>query len=152
MNYNSNLAYELEYYEKTEPTQKTVTKARKRYSLKNRAKFIKMLNLAIVFAVAFAICFRYVQIYGQRAEINATAAKLEAMATANTQLELNIEQMVDTKSVEEYATNVLGMKKPDRYQISYIVASGEDVMETTKVAQNKSIFGIIMNKLAGNKE
>lgn len=151
MTYNSNLAYAPEYQEEM-PVAQTKVKKKKRYSLKNKAKFFNMLYLAVVFVVAFTICFRYVYIYGQREEINATAEELDALVTANTQLELNIEQMVDTKSVEEYASSVLGMKKPDRYQISYIVASGEDVMETAKADDNRSIFGIITDKLAGDKE
>lgn len=129
---------------------KTV-KYKRRYKLKSQQKFKYLVLITVAFIIACLICFRYVQIYGQNALIQQKASDLQKLEAANTQLAMNIERSIDIKSVENYATNVLGMKKPDRYQVSYIMASGEDVMEKKEEPkqQTKSVLGIISSTFNG---
>lgn len=129
---------------------KTV-KHKRRYKLKSKQQFKYLATIAIIFAIACMICFRYVYIYGQNALIQQKANELQKLEAANTQLSLNIEKSIDIKSVEDYATSVLGMKKPDRYQIAYITASGKDVVEKKQEPKQttKGIFGVISSTFNG---
>lgn len=126
-------------------------KSKRRYKLKSKQKFKYLVMIAVAFIVAGVICFRYVQIYGQNALIQQKASELQKLEAANTQLSLNIEKSIDIKSVEDYATNVLGMKKPDRYQIAYIAASCDDVMEAKEEPKKstKGILGMISSTFSG---
>jgi cell division protein FtsB len=125
-------------------------KSKRRYRLRNKKKFKCLALIGIVFIIACIICFRYVHIYGQNALIQQKASELQKLDAANTQLALNIQKAIDTKTVEDYATNVLGMKKPDRHQIAYIKASGQDVMEKKEEQKSTTgIFGVISSTFNG---
>lgn len=121
-------AYKTEYMtaesEITTPKKKVKVKSAQRA----RKNLMNLVTLLTVFAVAIIICSRYVYIYGQSETLQQKEKELKDLQTANTQLEMNIEQAVDTKSIEEYAENELGMQKPERYQTNYVIVSGDDEM------------------------
>ncbi len=122
-------AYKTEYMT-AEPQVTTTSKKKVKVKRvqKTRKNLVNLVTLLAAFAVAIVICARYVYIYGQNETLQQKQKELKDMQTANTQLEMNIEQSIDTKSIEEYAENQLGMQKPERYQTNYVIVSGDDEM------------------------
>lgn len=121
-------AYKTEYM--TAESETTTPKKKVKVKSAQRAKknLMNLVTLLAVFAVALVICSRYVYIYGQSETLQQKEKELKDLQTSNTQLEMNIEQSVDTKSIEEYAENKLGMQKPERYQTNYVIVSGDNEM------------------------
>ena len=60
-------------------------------------------------------------------------------------MQTEIEANMSLKNVEAYAEDVLGLKKLDKSQITYIQIQNEDVVEVTQTESN--IFVSIKNKL-----
>jgi len=136
-------AYKTEYTTAV-PKKSTSKKIKVKSAAKARRNLRNLITLIALFSVAVVICGRYVYIYGQSESMQSKEKTLKDMQTANTQLEMNIEQSVDTKSIEEYAENELGMQKPERYQINYVIVSGDDEMEHDDKADNdgEGILGV----------
>ena len=62
-------------------------------------------------------------------EVTAKTAELNLAAAENVRLQSELESRMSAKNVEEYAENVLGMRKLDSSQIKYIRLQTEDVVE-----------------------
>jgi cell division protein FtsB len=109
----------------------------------NRVKTVVAIVLS--FLLAFMICYRYTIISNQVAQQDKLEQELRELEARNLQISMEIERSIDLKSIEEYATNVLGMVKPQRYQIIYITPNGRDEMQN--VAKNPkndtSVYGVI---------
>ncbi len=121
-------AYKTEYMTAEPEVAASKKKVKVKSAERARKNLMNLITLLTVFAVAIIICSRYVYIYGQNETLQQKEKTLKDMQTANTQLEMNIEQSVDTKSIEEYAEDQLGMQKPERYQTNYVIVSGDDEM------------------------
>ncbi|MDD4688264.1 MAG: hypothetical protein PHE51_00760 [Eubacteriales bacterium] len=120
-------AYKTEYITE-QPQVKTTRKISSKSAARAKQNLVHLVTLLAVFSIAIIICSRYVYIYGQNETIQGLKKELKDKQTANTQLELNIEQSVDTKSIEDFAENELNMQKPERYQTNYVIVSGDDEM------------------------
>ena len=64
-------------------------------------------------------------VYNQTAELN---SKLTLAEAENVRLHSELESRMSAKNVEEYAENVLGMRKMDASQIEYIKTRTDDVV------------------------
>ncbi len=122
-------AYKTEYMTaEYETAMQNRKKEAAKSAARGRKNLANLVTLIAVFSLALVICSRYVYIYGQSETMQSKKQTLKDIQTANTQLEMNIEQSIDTKTIEEYAENELGMQKPERYQTNYVIVSGDDEM------------------------
>jgi cell division protein FtsB len=90
------------------------------------------LNVVLVFAVLFGLCWRYVAIYDQSSDIASGRAKLAAINAENSQIQMEIERETEKGRLDTYATDVLGMVKPDKSQFVYITLNKGDEMESAR--------------------
>lgn len=149
-------AYKTEYMTaESEQQIKAKKEAAAKRAARGRKNLASLVTLLAIFSLALIICSRYVYIYGQNETMQSKQKALKDMQTANTQLEMNIEQSIDTKTIEEYAENELGMQKPERYQTNYVIVSGDDEMihDDKADAGGEGILGVftgIIRALAWN--
>lgn len=126
-------------------------------NVKKKKKKTKRHNLGfigwgvIVFGVAFLICFRFVQIYGLHAAVEANTAELEKVVMDNEQTTIAINSKIDSSKIEEYAKSELGLQKVENRQIIYLRPEQGDSMEkVAKTDENtgaKGIFGMFSGVL-----
>lgn len=75
------------------------------------------------------------------AELRALNKELEAVVDEETRLELEIARRSDFFSVEQYATEVLGMHKLEKYQIQYIRYEISGNLEVLNTEEEENFFG-----------
>lgn len=74
-------------------------------------------------------------------EVTAKKNELDTVQAENVRLQAELEKKMSAKNVDEYAENVLGMKKIDSSQIKYIQIQTDDVVNIPK--QNATILSRI---------
>jgi hypothetical protein len=74
-------------------------------------------------------------------EVTAKKNELDTVQAENVRLQAELEKNMSAKNVDEYAENVLGMKKIDSSQIKYIQIQTDDVVNIPK--QNATILSRI---------
>ena len=131
-----NYAYQ-DYRAGRAATPRVSTPGRRRagHRARNKFRLKSIIVIAICFAACLVMCNRYVQISGQVAEYTRLEAELSDLEARNIQITLEIESAVNSREIEEYAANVLGMTKPQHYQIVYVNPQSKGVMG--KVAKNQ---------------
>lgn len=114
-------------------------KAKKNVSSVKKVKLFA--TLGIIFAIMFAICYRYSLIDQQFKDIQSLKKQYIALQTTNDQLEIGIQSSLDLTNVERYAKDKLGMKKADASQVKYVEIAKEDKVELNEnIVQDKNIF------------
>jgi len=108
------------------PTSKIVTKAK-------TSSNVRAIGLVLaVTLVAFAICWRYVEIYNKSSEISQMKTQLAALNAQNSQISMQIQQKVDKASLDAYAKNTLGMVTPKLDQYIYLNLKNQDIIVSTQ--------------------
>ena len=115
-------------------TSKKVKNKRKRNALKGIA----------IFGVAIAIVYRYVAISNVNMEVIKLKNELNEINTMNAQLMLAAEKSIDLKEIEKYATEELGLQKPQNYQIEYINLDKQDFINKQEIIENKNWFETVI--------
>lgn len=106
-------------------------------------------SIGIMFAIMFAISYRYSFINQQYNNIRSLKKEYNAMITTNDQIEIGIQNSLDLTQIERYAKDKLGMQKPLASQIKYIEIEKEDKVElNTQVTSNKSMFQNFFDEMA----
>jgi cell division protein FtsL len=132
-----NLAYDFEHFEKVETEENRQAKIR--IHAKSAAKVGSPIKLLIMCAVVLCCLLLVVKSYSDLAaisdEIAKTQAAVEVLESEHVRMEANIEGRSAIRYVEEYAEDVLGMRKIEKSQIEYIDVTGGNqviVPETEK--------------------
>ncbi len=139
-NYNSTAAYDLELFNalpKREPQEFETPRVIKRkpktkLQLKHEAKVsavtaVKIFTTAaILFAFFGAIIISRITLTLNRRETESIKNELKTAQSENVRLNMALGAMISDDKVEEYASEVLGMKKLERYQIHYFENTESD--------------------------
>lgn len=109
---------------------KVVKKTRKQLKAETKRanlRAMKALSVAVVLLCFVGIIiFSRIQLDEVSRDISNKKAKLTALQSDNTDLEMKINSMVSLDKVEEYAKDKLGMVKQEGYQVEYVNLSGSD--------------------------
>ncbi len=145
----SNAAYYYEepesddFQEETRPEPEAVPEARKNIQMKhNETKSGSVLAIVLVSLVAAALLGSVIYtldrrntVYNKVTDLN---RQLNLAEAENVRLQSELESKMSAKNVEDYAENVLGMKKMDSSQIKYIKIQTDDVVNIPE--QEKGII------------
>ncbi len=145
----NNLAYDYSVYEpvrKQEPEKKIQVK-------KNTAA--KTLSATRAFVTALAALFLLCAILYGKVETNKVYSEtadynkqLSVLTSDNARLQAHIESKTSIKNVEDYAQNVLGLKKLEKTQIEYIQLQKDNVIQVVN-NDNQNVFVSIKNWFNG---
>lgn len=134
---------------KVEPKQKAKTQAKK----KNKNQVKVMAYVMIGFIVLFAISYRNSIINEKFSEIKTLKSNLATIEKENEQLEVNIENNLNLKNVEQSAKEMLGMQKLNNAQTVYINLPKQDYVEPAteeiKKEENSNWLEKIVNFIMG---
>ncbi len=144
--------YNLDVHKKTSIRKDNVNKTRVRPV--NKAKTVSC--VLICFVIALSIVFRYGEITRLNNNVNKAKRQLSQLQKSNEQMGIRIDGSIDLKKIEMLAINELGMKRPEKYQITYIKLKNNDYGEVIKETLVKksikekitNISNIINNVLA----
>ncbi len=106
---------------------------KKRYKLNTRNGVIQLFfRAAVVFALCFLMIFRYTVILESNNEIEKLKAECAAIEAKNQAMQTKIERELELGALEKYATEELGMMRPENSQIFYIdMRLGDDTESAT---------------------
>lgn len=146
-----NLAYDLSVYEpKQKPVQKpespTIKMKKNPAPVRHESALRLFVRAAFIFAVFCAVLYGKVESNSLFNEIHDLESELKNLQSENITLAAEYESRTSLKNVEDYAENVLGLKKLDKSQIEYVELPGDQVIEIVETEQ-KNIFVIIRNKI-----
>ena len=134
-----NAAYDLSVYENTvhsdKKDQKSDIKVVNQTAEAGSAVKIVIVTLLAGLVMAAVISSK-VQQASIHAEILAVTAEVNELSSENVRMETEIERKSALNSVEEYATNVLGMQKLDKSQIEYLSLENGNVIEISENSSN----------------
>lgn len=148
----NNLAYDLSVYE---PKKKPVPKQQQDPQIKvkrnpapahQESAFNVFLKMAFVLAALCAVLYGKVESNSLFNEIKDLETELKELQSENISLAAEYESRTSLKNVEDYAENVLNLKKLDKSQIEYVELPSDKVIEIVETEQ-KNIFVIIRNKI-----
>lgn len=154
MRTNGNLAYKPEYESMDANTARALSKKKASKAASSQSKGVNVavavFYIVIIFAIAFFLVVREMNIYQKNIDANERTRQLETLQSQNKHEKLEIEALVDVKSIEKMAVEDFGMVRPSKNQRSFISVSQGDYVEKTSqqsVAQNiqgglKNLFGI----------
>lgn len=149
-NENTNVAYDLSYFDTDESVEQKAKKRREQiksvsnFSVARNGSMFKII-FAVAFAatVAFAILFSKVQLSEYATMISEETTLLELAERENIRLQAQLDAMVTLDNVETYAEEELGLRKTIASQIKYI---NVDLDNLTEIAQDTdNIFYSIQN-------
>lgn len=136
----------------TAKSTKNISKSKQQVKKQSKARII--VYVAIGFTILFAISYRNSVINEKFAEIKTLKTNLAAIEKENEQLEVNIENNLNLKTVEQSAKELLGMQKLEQSQTVYINLPKEDYVEsaTEEIIKDdntnwiRKIINLIMGK------
>lgn len=132
---------------------KKVSKTNSKPQAKKQSQIKIMAYVAVGFIVLFAISYRNSIINEKFSEIKILKSNLAAIEKENEQLEVNIENNLNLKTVEQSAKEMLGMQKLDSSQTVYVNLPKEDYVEpaTEKIIKedNSNWFQKLINFITG---
>lgn len=134
---------------KVKPVEKPKTKVKRKAGTQMRV----MAYVGIGFLILFAIGYRNSQITESFAKVKSLKSDLAVLQKENQQLEVNIENNLNLKSVEQSAKELLGMQKLDNKQTVYINLPKQDYIEpaTEEIVKDSNVGWIqkIINTFMG---
>ena len=92
----------------------------------------------VTFGVALTIVYRFAMINNMNMENIKLKQQLTELNNVNAQLQLNAEKSLNLSEVEKYASEKLGLQKPQNYQIEYIKVDKQDLVANKITNENKS--------------
>lgn len=136
---------------KTKVSKKQIQKAKVKRRLKSKVKIV--LYVIIGFAILLAISYRNSVINEKFTQIKTLKTNLAALEKENEQLEVNIENNLNLKTIEQSAQELLGMQKLENSQKVYINLPKQDYVEpvTEEIVEedNSNWFEKIINFITG---
>lgn len=105
----------------------------------------------MVLAILCAVLYGNVESNALFNEIRGLESELKNLQSENITLAAEYEARTSLKNVEDYAENVLSLKKLDKSQKEYIDLPADTVIEVVET-ENKNIFIIIRNKISELRE
>lgn len=117
-----------------------VLKAKKIHKQNRKVKLKMVFNVMLLFALSFAVIYRYAIITELSYEIDKLGKEYESLLEEKSVLEFELEKGMNLATVEDVATNKLGMVRPDKNQVigvsvpktDYTVAAVDEKSETDK--------------------
>lgn len=145
----TNLAYDFSRFDVAEKKQPEVeAKASQMQVVRPREKqgsAIKGVIFAIfVMAVCCSMLYTRVKINELSNAVSDESTTLSTLQAEGVQLQAKIDCNMSLENIEDYAVNVLGMKKIDTSQMQCIKVKTDDVIKSEK-AENKGFFRAISN-------
>lgn len=113
---------------KKETVSNKKTKQQVKKHEQNKAKV--MVYIAIGFIILFAISYRNSVMNEKFSQIKNLKSNLALLEKQNEQLEVNIENNLNLKTVEQSAKEMLGMQKLEKTQTVYISLPKQDYVES----------------------
>lgn len=136
---------------KIQPKINAKTKINVKPKMKSEAKVI--IYVAIGFIILFAISYRNSLINERFSEIKELKANLAQVEKKNEQLEVNIENNLNLKTIEQSAKELLGMQKLETSQTVYVNLPKQDYVEPASEEiieeQEISLWEKIVNFITG---
>ncbi len=128
-------------------SKKKKVKVNKKKLLQHKIKIFS--SIGIMFAIMFAISYRYSFINQQYNNIRGLKKEYNAIQTTNDQIAIGIQNSLDLTQIERYAKDKLGMQKPLASQIKYLDIQKEDKVElNTQVTSKESVFQNFFDEMA----
>ncbi|WP_074741722.1 cell division protein FtsL [Ruminococcus sp. YRD2003] len=125
------------------PSQGTPAKSPQITMRKYEAKSGSLFTVILVSALAAALLGTVIYSLNRRntmySKVSALNSELNLAEAENVRLQSELESQMSAKNIEDYAENVLGMKKVDSSQIKYIEIQTDDVVSIPQ--QDESILG-----------
>lgn len=136
---------------------KTVTKKSKKEEIRAqkillaKTKFSIFIKCALLFAIIFFILFRNSQISESFSEIQKLKANITVLQKENDQIEINIQNSMNSNNLEQKAKELLGMQKLTKKQIVYLTIPKKDYVEYKAeeiiIEEEKGFFENIIDKI-----
>ena len=158
MSKQTNLAYDLSRYE----YHKAAPEPKREQMIKRSAKvapkgFSAVKTVAAVALAGALMCF---VLYGKaeetclQAEITTMTKAVDVEYSNGVRMKAELDGRTSIESVEDYAENVLGLKKLDKSQVEYVSLQNSDVIEIAETESNafvnvKNKFYELMEYLGG---
>lgn len=114
---------------KTKVTSKKQIKKNQKEKRKLKIEVKVIAYIAIGFSVLLAISYRNSVINEKFTQIKSLKANLAALQKENQQLEVNIENSLNLKTIEQSARELLGMQKLEKSQTIYINLPKQDYIQ-----------------------
>jgi len=131
---------------KTSPKQ-----TKEKVSNTTAVKFSIFLKCFLIFLVFFLVIYRNSLITQSFAEIQRLKTEITRIQKENNQLEINIQNSINTNKIEQAAKEILGMQKLSNRQIVYISLSKKDFIEPRTeeiiIPDNTNILEKIIEKI-----
>ncbi len=151
----TNLAYDLSVYEpkaviekKAAPVEEAAPEIKVKTNAKpDRSGFNALsvfLQAAVILVALFAVLFGNVETNMLFKEITQLEAELDALEAENIALAAQYETATSLKNVEDYAENVLGLRKLDKAQIEYVEMESDKVSERVDT-DSQNVFITVRN-------
>lgn len=132
----------------TKKSKKEEQKAKKLLTLKT--KFSIFIKCALLFAIIFFILFRNAQINESFSKIQSLKTSITTIQKENDQIEINIQNSMNSNNLEQKAKDLLGMQKLTNKQIVYISIPKKDYVEYNAeeiiIEEEKGFFESIIDK------
>lgn len=116
-----------------------------------KTKFSIFVKCAVLFGIIFLILFRNSQINESFAKIQKLKSEITAIQKENDQIEINIQNSMNSNNLEQKAKDLLGMQKLTNKQIVYINIPKKDYVEYKAeeiiIEEEKSFFENIIDKI-----
>lgn len=143
---NDNTALIIEEYDDyvlPEEPQKDTKKVKKnsKHPHVKRASNIGIIVCSIVVTILlFLLIYGKVQVSVLYNQIASEKSAVDILQSENVRMQTEIEANMSLKNVESYAENILGLKKLEKSQITYIQIQNEDSVEVVETEQNVFIW------------
>ena len=95
--------------QKANPKKKNSQKLKQKQQAERVRKLKLFITLGVIFAVMFAICYRYSLIDQKFKDIQSLKKEYIALQTTNDQLEIGIQSSLDLTNIERHAKDKLGI-------------------------------------------
>lgn len=142
---------------KTEAGTKKKSATKKKEELKAqkilvaKTKFSIFIKCALLFAIVFFILFRNSQISESFSKIQSLKADITTSQKEKDQIEINIQNSMNSNNLEQKAKELLGMQKLTNKQIVYITIPKKDYVENKVeeviIEEEKNFLENILDKI-----
>lgn len=136
---------------KKKPDSSAKKKNSQKAKQKNKTKFrtLAVLNLFMLVVLVFAVMYRNSLISQSFAQIQSLKSKVTDIQKENDQIEISIQNSLNSSSIEQAAKDQLGMQKLTSKQTVYLDLPKKDYIEPSTeeviIEQNQNIFEKIWN-------
>lgn len=149
--YNGTSAYNLDEYESYARTADKKRNERAQTHKKERAMVCRFLivSLIAVFCTASALIYTNVMLIRASTQTQKLEDKLALLTEANKKKEMEINQKLDMKVIEEKAVSKLGMQRPDNSQIVYVNVKRDTYTEVSDKEEGARFTASVKEAIKG---